>query len=178
MDKKWKQYTVLIVGLLLGGGFAFGGMLSYAGLTPSGGNNQQQQDRPELPAQNVNNETFGLSYREQGALAYQNNAVFVTGVYKTEEDLQQLQSLSDLPQRFNNQVYVQFVNQSLAPPIPQYLGIIDTPQVAIIGGQLVTQQGRQGFYSTTLESFSQQEVDAAVCNGFRSLEGNLTALCV
>lgn len=178
MDKKWKQYTVLIVGLLLGGGFAFGGMLSYAGLTPSGDGQQQQSDRPELPSQNVKNSTFNLGYREQGALAYQNNAVFVTGVYKTEEERQQLQSLAGLPQRFNSKVYVQFVNQSLAPPVPQYLGIIDTPQVAVIGGKLITQQGRQGFYSTTLDSFSQGEVDEAVCNGFRNLEDGLSALCV
>lgn len=48
-----RQYGVLVVGLLMAGGFAFGGMASYSQMIDSGGGNNDRE-RPDvvLPTKN------------------------------------------------------------------------------------------------------------------------------
>lgn len=162
----------------MAGGFAFGGMASYAGLTPSGGNSQDEGSTIELPSTNYQEGSFSYGYREQGYLAYQNNVVFVTGVYSTAEQREQLRSLEDVPSRFNNEVYVQLVNESEASPIVQDFGVVEFPQVIVVGGQPVQRANGQGFYSKSLSDFSDSALDNAVCGGFRQLSDEIAAICV
>ena len=180
MRKKIKQYIVLGFGLAMAGGFLFGGMFFYASSTPGGGGSPQNQgDAPELPNSSYSDgESFSYGFQTQGALAYNNNVVFVTGVYETEEDKQALSSLESLSQRFEGGVHVQVVNQSSTTSIIQDFGIVDYPQVVVVGGQPITQGGRQSFYSQTLSDFSDSSLNSAVCGGFRDLDDELAAICV
>lgn len=170
---------VLGIGLALAGGFLVGPMMSFAGMVSSGGgSNQDDGPTIELPSTNYKEDSFSYGYREQGYLAYQNNVVFVTGVYSTAEEREDLRSLQDLTNRFKDKVYVQLVNESEASPIVQDFGVVDFPKVIVVGGQPVQRGGSQGFYSDSLTEYSDSTLDSSVCSGFRQLENDLAALCV
>ena len=47
----WEQYGIVLVAVLIGGGFAFGGIASYAGLTGGNSNNNQDQFNASIPSQ-------------------------------------------------------------------------------------------------------------------------------
>lgn len=163
---KWEQYGILIVALLIGGGFAFGGIASYAGIT--GGNQQQDNGfNASIPAQNYKEGSFGMDSREELAVARAEDIVFVHGFYENETQKQQLQYLQQLPQDFNDRVYVSLVSTSEGSDILIDFGIIDFPAVVVIGGGGSSQP----------DDLSVSSVEEEVCDSFRQL-GSLSAKCL
>lgn len=171
VEKKLKQYGILIVGLMIGGGFAFGGIASYAGMVgggqPSGDNGQQFN--ASLPDNNFQVESYGLDSREQRILAIQNDVVFVTGLYETEEQLQQIQQLEGVESNFNGRLYVQAVNNSEESVFAQY-GITEFPKAVVVGGA-----GQRGSISMA-DDVSRQSISSRACQSYRNW-GDLSAYC-
>ncbi|MFB6191135.1 MAG: hypothetical protein ABEJ64_01805 [Candidatus Nanohaloarchaea archaeon] len=168
IGKKVEQYGVVIFGLLIGGGFAFGGIASYAGIT-GGGSNPQQQERPELPSQNVVDGGFDLSVREQAALAYRNDVVFVTvleGNRSAGLDRQQL--VSD----FSGRVYVTSVDGE-ASTLATTQNITEFPRAVAVSAAV--QRGRLVPRMLSVEP-KQGDVTRAVCQVLTSW-GSASATC-
>lgn len=109
-----QKYGVLIVGLMIGGGFAFGGIAQYAGLADSGGGGNQEENtfNTSLPAENFAKKPLDRSIREQLGTAVRNGVVIVNAYYRTKSQRKQVLNLSGIPERFNNKVYVRAVNAS------------------------------------------------------------------
>lgn len=171
LEKKAKQYGVLIVGLLIGGGFAFGGIASYSGLVSTGSNsNDGQQINTTLPGQNYADGGFSLSKREQQYIAYQNDVVFVNAFYETSSQKEQLENLEPLTSDFGDRVYVSVVNASESD-LRYDFSITEYPKVVLIGG---TQRSARGMIATDT---SREAVSGQVCNAFRKL-GEQSVNCV
>ncbi|MFB6291818.1 MAG: hypothetical protein ABEI58_00315 [Candidatus Nanohaloarchaea archaeon] len=178
LGKKVEQYGTLIVGLLIGGGFAFGGIASYAGLVGGGGsgNNVQQQFNASLPQQNFRDGGYGLTSREMRVLAYQNDVVFVTAFYSTSSQRDNLESeLSGLPSQMNSRVYVSLMNStsdtSAANDLVTRFGLTEFPKAAVIGGSA----GNSAM--AIVDSPSQENVVSAVCGAMRDWK-KLSATCI
>ena len=172
VEKKLKQYGILIVGLMIGGGFAFGGIASYAGMIGGGqssGGNGQGEFNASLPQSNFQTGSFGLSDQEQVVLAVRNDVVFVTGLYRDEEELDQLQQLEGVESSFNGRMYVQAVNDSEEALFTQY-GFTEFPKVVVVGGA-----GQRGSVSIA-DEVSQDSVSSAACRSIRNW-GELSAYC-
>lgn len=161
------QYGTLVVALLLGGGFAFGGIASYAGLVGSNTDSSQQQRRAVMPSQNYQEQPFNMSVREQRVLAYNNDVVFVNAFYDTAEQKQELQSLQNLPDRFDGRVYVSLANSTSNSDIMISYGLVDFPSVIVAGASGTSQPG----------NMTNSAVSDAVCASFRSL-GDQSAQCL
>ena len=169
-DDKLKQYGVLAIGLAMAGGFAFGGIFSYAGLTPSGNGQQQggQRDVPELPNSTFSEgESFEYGFRTQAAFAQRDNLVFVTGIYSSQEELDRMKSYEDFASTFEGNIYIQLVNESNNPSVARELGIIDYPKTVVVGGNTEVRNGRVVPSSETLEDISKSRVREAICGVFR-----------
>jgi hypothetical protein len=171
LNKKFKQYGTLIVGLMIGGGFAFGGIASYAGLVGGGqtADDSQNQFNATLPEDNFQLESYGLSSREQLVLAGRNDVVFVTGLYETEEELDQLRQLEGVESNFNGRMYVQAVNYSDSQLFSQY-GFTELPKVVVLGGA-----GQRGSVNIA-QSVDQQSISSQACRSFRNWN-DLAAYC-
>lgn len=162
-----KQYGIVVMGLLLGGGFAFGGIASYSGLVNTGSSGGQQQFNATLPSKNYQETPYDMSLREQRTLAYNDDIVFVNAFYDTEEQRDRMQDLQQLPERFDNRVYVSVANSSSNSDIMIAYGLVDFPGAVVTGGTGSTQPG-----NVTVDSVSE-----AVCDSFRSL-GSQSAQCL
>ncbi|MFB6212944.1 MAG: hypothetical protein ABEJ07_00035 [Candidatus Nanohaloarchaea archaeon] len=171
IGKKVEQYGVVIFGLLIGGGFAFGGIASYAGIT-GGGSQQTQQDRPELPSQNIVEGGFDLSVREQAALAYRNDVVFVTvleGNRSAGLDRQQL--VSD----FSGRVYVTSVDGE-ASTLATTQNITEFPAVVTVSAAvrnrrlapqvLSAEPTQEGVTRAVCQVMNEWGSASATCSGF------------
>ncbi len=170
LSDKVSQYGILIMGLLIGGGFAFGGIASYAGLTGgSGGNSNGNQFNATLPSQNYLEGSLGMNSREQLVLAARNDVVFVNAYYGSQEQLESLRGLQDIPQEFNGRVYVQVVNESSISPIMTEYGVNELPAAVVIGSSRNSQ-------AAVLQDPSKQVVSQAACNAIRNW-GSLAARC-
>lgn len=162
-----KQYGVLIVGLMIGGGFAFGGIASYSGI--AGGNqqpsNQQGQENsfnPVAPNKTVGNGSFNLSVREQSAVGYRQNSVFVNLLYENSTQRQQLNRFKELSSEFEGTVYVRTVKWTESEIATSYALVgSDMPTVIIIGGNT-------GYNSPALSSPTNEEIRESVCEAARS----------
>lgn len=161
-----KQYGILVVALMLGGGFAFGGIASYAGLVDTGSSDREQQ-RVTMPEQNYKEKPFNMSSRGQQALAYNRDVVFVNAFYETGEQRQQLQDLQQLPERFDDRVYVSVANSSADSDLMISYGIVEFPAVVVMGGSGSAQP----------ENITVSAVSDAVCDSLRSL-GEQSAQCL
>lgn len=165
-----KQYGILVMGLLIGGGFAFGGIASYAGITGGGNsNNGGEEFNTSLPAEQYSDGSYGLSAKEQLYIASQNDIVFVTGFYENSSQKQELTGLSPLPDRFNDRVYVSVVNSSEASDVFYNYGITEFPRVVVIGGN-------RNYRTSPLEDVSAENVGQEVCSAFSSL-GSVAPQC-
>lgn len=171
IGKKLEQYGVLIVGLLIGGGFAFGGIASYSGIVGggSGSSGGQQREPPQLPESNVAEGGFNLSVREQVALAYQHDVVFVTvleGNRSVELDRQEI--VSD----FKGRVYVTSVDGEDSVLADTHdLG--ELPKAVVISAGV--RNGRLVPRSAAAEP-TRQDVTSAVCRVMRNW-GSAAARC-
>ncbi len=169
LKKKINRYGVLIVGLLIGGGFAFGGIASYAGLTGGQSSNNNQQFNASLPVNMYSDGSYGLSAREQKVLAVNNDVVFVSGFYETKEQKQELTKLRNLTQTFQGRLYVQVVNGTTSGIAARY-GVNEFPKILVMGGA----RTRQG--TVLLDDSSLEAVSTTACNSMLSW-GSLSAYC-
>jgi hypothetical protein len=171
IGKSIEQYGVLIIGLLIGGGFAFGGIASYSSMIGGGGSNfnGQNQFNATLPQNNFQTESFVLSSQEQLVLAARNDVVFVNGLYETEQDLNQIKQLEGVEDNFNGRIYVHAVNYSETTMFSRY-GFTDLPKAVVIGGA-----GQKGSVSIA-ENVDKQSVASAACRSYRNWN-SLSAYC-
>jgi ABC-type Fe3+-hydroxamate transport system substrate-binding protein len=160
------QYGIVVMALLLGGGFAFGGIASYSGLVNTGSNNQQEFNA-SMPSQNYQETPYDMSLREQRVLAYNRDIVFVNAFYETEDQRSGMQNFQQLAETFDDRVYVSVANSSANSDIMIAYGLVDFPAAVVMGGGGATQTE-----NVTVESVSQ-----AVCDSFRSL-GKQSAQCL
>ncbi len=166
----WQQIGILVVGLLIGGGFAFGGIASYAGLT-----NSQAQDRNQvnttMPSSNYQEEPLSLGPREQRLLAYRNDVVFVNSYYNTEEQRQSMnEEFSSLPDQFNGRVYVALANSSSNSDILYQYGLTNFPSTVIVGGN-------QQYSGQPINEIDAGVVSSEICDAFRQL-GSSAGQCL
>lgn len=162
-----QQYGIVVVAVLIGGGFAFGGIASYSGLVGDTQSSDQNGFNAEIPSTQYQESPYNMSLREQQTLAYNEDVVFVNAFYENEsqrEDLQELETVSD---RFGDRVYVSVASSDSGSEILIEYGIIEFPSAVVTGGAGVSQPD-----NVTVES-----VSSAVCDGFRSL-GDQSAECL
>lgn len=166
----WQQIGIAIIGIAIGGGFAFGGIASYAGMTDSQAN-QGNQINTTMPSSTYVEEPFHLGPREQLNLAYRNDIVFVNGFYDNQEQKQQMENeLSELSSRFNGRVYVSLANSTADSDILYQYGLTEFPRVVIIGGN-------QQYSGQPIQEISSDKVSSEVCDAFRQL-GSSAAQCL
>lgn len=161
---------MVAVGLMVGFGFMFGIVFSYAGMieTGGGGPGGDIDFEGELPAENYVEGSFGLGQQEQFALTSRNDVVFVNAYYENEEQLEEMRWLESVPEDFNNRVYVQVTEaDSGSPP---NLPLSDYPSIAVLGSS-------QASPAVEVESVSREEVEAAVCDTMRDIS-DVAAMCV
>lgn len=162
-----QQIGIFVVAILIGGGFAFGGIASYAGIVGDTGQSSQGEFDGEVPDQNYQETPYNMSLREQQVLAYNDDVVFVNAFYENESQKEQLENLQNLPQRFDNRVYVSVASSSSASEILISYGLVEFPSAVVTGGSGVSQP----------ENVTVSSISEAVCNGFRSL-GDQSAQCL
>lgn len=135
-----KRYAVLIVGLVMAGGFTFGGMLSMASMvqSPSGSGGDSSVQDAELPSSQYSADGFNLTDNQKLYLASTNSKVFVTGYYSNSSQKEMLSGLRDLPDMFGDVVYVELSDDSSGRLLDQ-AGISNYPAIIINAG--MTQRG-------------------------------------
>lgn len=162
----WQQISIGVIGLLIGGGFAFGGIASYAGLTNSQANQQQNEVNTTMPSSNFQEQPFDLGSREQRLLAYRNDVVFVNSYYETEDQRQQMEEeFSDLGERFNGRVYVAVANSSANSDILYTYGLTNFPNSVIVGGN-------QQYSGQPIQEIDADVISSEICDAFRQLSSS------
>lgn len=159
------QVAVLSIGVLTAAGFSLGAMFSYAGQIDtrsagSGGDNFNAS----LPAQNYQEEDFGLEPREQTILAFNHDVVFVNAFYSTEDEREQLNHLEQLPDRFDDRVYVSIVSSDSGSDVLIQYGLTEFPSAVVVGGN-------QQYQSPPIRDFSNDRITKEVCDALRDLGG-------
>lgn len=164
-----QQIGIAVMGILIGGGFAFGGIASYAGLTNSQAQ-QQNEVNTTMPSTTYVEQPFDLGPREQLLLAYRNDVVFVNSYYSTEEQKQQMRNeYSNLSSEFNDRVYVSVANSTSNSDILYQYGLTEFPSAVIVGGN-------QQYSGQPVREISADAVSSEVCDAFRQL-GPSAAQC-
>jgi hypothetical protein len=167
----WQQISIGVIGLLIGGGFAFGGIASYAGLTNSQANQQQNQINTTMPSSNFQEQPFDLGSREQRLLAFRNDVVFVNSYYNTDEQRQQMvDEFSDLGEQFNGRVYVAVANSSANSDILYSYGLTNFPNSVIVGGN-------QQYSGQPVQEIDADVISSEICDAFRQL-GSTAGQCL
>jgi hypothetical protein len=135
-----KQYGVLVVGLLMAGGFAFGGMASYSQMINTGSPSDDSVEA-SLPSQNFKDGSYNLSVRERMFLTLQEDAVFVSAIYNTTEQKQQLMKLQNLTESFRGRAYISVVSADESQTVNS-LSITQYPAVWVYGYKFSAREGR------------------------------------
>jgi|AntDeeMetagen285_2_1112576.scaffolds.fasta_scaffold13995_2 ABC-type Fe3+-hydroxamate transport system substrate-binding protein len=165
----WQQIGIAVIGIVIGGGFAFGGIASYAGLTNSQAN-QQNEINTTMPSSNYQEEPLHLDSREQRLLAYNEDIVFVNSYYEAEDQRQQMnEQFSDLPERFNDRVYVSVSNSTAHSDLLIQYGLTEFPSTVIVGGN-------QQYSGQPVSQIDGDVVSSEICDAFRQL-GPSAAQC-
>ncbi len=161
-----QKYGVLIVGLMIGGGFAFGGIAQYAGLTDTGGGGNQGEDafNASLPAKNFAEEPLERGIREQLGIAARNGVVIVNAYYETESQREQVLDLSEIPGRFNDKVYVRAVNASNGGTVYfNYEQQVDSHPFVVVYG------ASRSYRSQPIETSDPDRIANEVCSAVGSI---------
>lgn len=166
-----KQYGILVVGLLMAGGFAFGGMASYSSSINSNGANNDNQINAELPSQNFKEGNYNLSVNERMYLTLREDVVFVSAIYNTTEQKQQLMSLQNLSGNFNDRVYISVVGASDSESANTY-AITNYPTVLVYGYKSSQQQAPGRVKGELTES----NVAATICSNMNTW-GDVASYC-
>jgi len=158
----WQQIGIAVIGIVIGGGFAFGGIASYAGLTNSQAQ-QQNEINTTMPSSNYQERPLQLDSREQRLLAYNNDVVFINAYYDTQDQKQQMiEEFSNLPESFNNRVYVSLANSSSNSDIIYTYGLTNFPTTVIVGGN-------QQYSGQPVTEIDGDVVSSEICDAFRQL---------
>lgn len=165
-----KQYGLLIMALLLGGGFSFGAMMSYAGMTDSQSSGQQTEFNGTVPSNIYQEQPYPLTAQEQRVVAVRNDIVFVNAFYDNQDQLDSLKSLESLANSFDNRVYVNVVNSSANSDVLYTYGVTEFPKVVVIGGS-------RGYRVQPFDYSGNEQVAGEICNAFRNL-GDQSARCI
>lgn len=126
-----KQYGVLVVGLLMAGGFAFGGMASYSSMVNTN-TQSDNQINAELPSQTFKEGPYNLSVRERMYLSLKKDVVIVSAVYNSTEGKKALMNLKPVSKNFNGRAYISVVSASESEVARQY-SITEYPKVLMFG---------------------------------------------
>lgn len=170
--KKIEQYSVLIVGLMIGGGFAFGGIASYAGMVGGGQSQNGDTDtsfNASLPGSFYQESSFDMSPREQAVAASENQVVFVNTFYDNMTQYRSLQGLKDITSEYDNRVYVSVVNSSTPDPVLNQYGFNTFPRAVVVGDK------RSQPLTTVMEP-SRENIGDSICSVMSSWDG-LAAKC-
>lgn len=130
-----KRYAVLVVGITLSLGFAFGAVQSFSGMVdaPAAGERGQQTDA-ELPQERMTDTAFDLGPEEMYYLAVTENVVFVSLYYGDEEQRQQAESIrNELDDNFGETVYVAVVDEGENDILMTQFEVNEMPGYLIIG---------------------------------------------
>lgn len=175
-DEKIKKYGIVFVGLLLGGGFAFGGIASYSGMvnTGSSSNGDRQEFRTTPPSASFSDGPYNLSLREQRALAANYNSVFVTLLYENSSERQEFLSYRGVEDRFQGRMFIQVVSKTENPQY-QNLGRNVDPEATFIGGA----RGESGVQA--IEDVNEDRIVSSGCSVLATWNPSngpsLTSLC-
>ncbi|MFB6208189.1 MAG: hypothetical protein ABEJ69_02475 [Candidatus Nanohaloarchaea archaeon] len=166
-----EQYGTLIVALMLGGGFAFGGIASYAGIVGGGSSNTNTQDQANvtLPSKKYVEGGFDRELRVQRYLAYREDVVFTTVYYQDEEGLETARGLKTLHETFGDRLYIAAANAS-KHQVPLSESRIEGYPLAVLLG------GNQNSPTAVVNDVSSAKVGSAACKVIRDL-GDLAAYC-
>lgn len=126
-----KQYGVLVVGLLMAGGFAFGGMASYSSMINTQDPGENEIDA-EVPSQTFKDGAYNLSVRERMYLSLRKDVVIVSAIYNTTEQKQALMDLQPVAEKFNGRAYISVVNAQESEVASQF-SITESPRVLMFG---------------------------------------------
>ncbi|MFB6147719.1 MAG: hypothetical protein ABEJ66_02435 [Candidatus Nanohaloarchaea archaeon] len=171
VTKNLQQYGVLIVGLLIGGGFAFGGIASYSGMVNTGGSQDSQQSQgPTLPEGNILDRPSNLSFREKAYLGYTKDVVFVT-VLEGEKEVQL--DRQSIVSTFSQRVYFYTVEGN-STALASRVGVTEFPKAVAVSG---TVSNRRLSSSVRVVEPTQSAITSAVCGVMRDW-GNAAATCV
>jgi hypothetical protein len=161
-----QKYGVLIVGLMIGGGFAFGGIAQYAGLTDSGGGGNQEENtfNTSVPEENFAEEPLDRGIREQLGTAARNGVVIVNAYYETESQREQVLNLSEIPGRFDNKVYVRAVNASNGGTVYfNYEQQVDSHPFVVVYG------ASRSYSSQPVETSNPDRIAEEICSAVGSI---------
>lgn len=165
-----EKYGVLILAILIGGGFLIGPMASYAGLT-GGNSNPDNNDGPNvtLPSSNYAETPFSHSVQEQLYMAARDDVVFVTGYYNTSAGLEQVRSLQSLQSSFGDRLYLRAVNTSVQEPPVSSTREVTLPAAIVVGGS-------QSSPTALVNNVNSTSLGSAVCDVIRT-PGDSAAFC-
>ena len=167
-----KQYGVLVVGLLMAGGFAFGGMASYSSMINSNGaNNNNNQIDAELPSENFKEGNYNLSVNERMYLTLREDVVFVSAIYNTTEQKNQLMNLQNLSGNFNDRAYISVVSASDSESSNTY-AITNYPTVLVYGYKTSQQQAP----ARVTGELTERNVAATICSNMNKW-GDVASYC-
>lgn len=124
----------------MAGGFAFGGMASYSQMIDTNSPSDNSIEA-SLPAQNFKDGAYNLSVQERMYLTIQEDAVFVSAIYNTTEQKQQLMRLQNLTESFNGRAYISVVSAEESQTASS-LSITQYPAVWVYGYKFSARQGR------------------------------------
>ncbi|MFB6204309.1 MAG: hypothetical protein ABEJ75_01555 [Candidatus Nanohaloarchaea archaeon] len=166
-----EQYGTLIVALMLGGGFAFGGIASYAGIVGGGSSNTANQGQRNftLPSSNYVEGGFNRSLQVQRYLASQKDVVFTTVYYSERKGLEAARQLKSLRDVFGDRLYIAAANKS-RHQVPLSESSIKSYPVAVLLG------GNQNSPTAVVNEVTSNRVSSAACSVIRDL-GELAAYC-
>lgn len=171
MQKYLAGGFVMLITFLMATGFLFGPVASFASSITSGdSNSNNNQAQPELPSQNVVEGGFNLSLREQAALGFENDVVFITLMEPANGsvDLDRQAIVSE----FNNRVYITFVKGE-SSSIAARFGYNDFPKAVIISGDV---QNRRLLPDVNEVDPTRSAIESGVCDTLNDW-GSLAAKC-
>ncbi|MFB6174959.1 MAG: hypothetical protein ABEJ87_03195 [Candidatus Nanohalobium sp.] len=166
-----KQYAVLVVGLLMAGGFAFGGIASYAGLVNTGGGGNKKKLTAELPTQTFKEGPYNLTARQRMYLSLKDDAVIVSAVYNSSEGKEKLMPLKNLTDKFTGRAFISVVNASDSKIAQQYR-ITQYPKVLVFGFKT----SRKQVPATVDKDLTPKNVGNVICSVMKSW-GNAAPYC-
>ncbi|MFB6180511.1 MAG: hypothetical protein ABEJ93_01410 [Candidatus Nanohalobium sp.] len=173
-----KQYLVLIVGLLMAGGFAFGGMASYSSMVNTDTQNQQNNRKASLPNKTFVNGSFDLTLNQRARLARQNDVVFLSAIYNSTEGRKQFKGLQNISENFEDRAYISVVKASNSE-IVQEFSITEYPNALGIGYKSLRAgpNGRVRIIPRPVEGeLTSENIAREICNMFNEW-GEIDTYC-
>lgn len=162
-----EKYGTALMAIMLGGGFAFGGMSAYSSMVNADSGGGGGEANLSAPAQNFNQGEINRTSQEKLYIAAQNDYIFVTAYYMNESEREALGNLESLPSDFNDRAYINVVNASEIVPPGE---ITDYPAALVFGANRASP-------SVVVQDATESKIRQAMCDSVGNL-GELAATCV